>query len=87
MFADDGIMDKLTVKNGPLEQLAETAEILSRLQPAVETLTPTADTLESAVDTLNRMVTSLSAITDRFPRRRPRGVLPQQAKDLETIEE
>ena len=65
-----GLVDKLTVKDGPLEQLAETAEILSRLQPAVEALTPTADTLESAVDTLNRMVNSLSAITDRIPRRR-----------------
>jgi hypothetical protein len=70
VFAEDGIVDKLTVKDGPLEQLAETAEILSRLQPAVEALTPTADTLESAVDTLNRMVNSLSAITDRIPRRR-----------------
>jgi hypothetical protein len=70
VFAEDGIVDKLTVKDGPLEQLAETAEILSRLQPAVEALTPTADTLESAVDTLNRMVNSLSAISDRIPRRR-----------------
>jgi exo-beta-1,3-glucanase (GH17 family) len=87
MFADDGIIDKLTVKNGPLEQLTETAEILSRLQPAVETLTPTADTLESAVDTLNRMVTSLSAITDRIPRRRPRSNgLPQNTKEHEAID-
>jgi hypothetical protein len=70
MFADDGVMDKLLAKNGPLEQLFETAEILSRLQPAVETLTPTADTLEAAVDTLNRMVTSLSGIADRIPRRK-----------------
>lgn len=70
MFAEDGIIDKLTVKDGPLEQLTEAAEILSRLQPAVETLTPTADTLEAVVDTLNRLVTSLSAITDRIPRRR-----------------
>jgi hypothetical protein len=50
-------------------------------------LTPTADTLESAVDTLNRMVTSLSAITDRFPRRRPKAVPSQQSKDLDTSEE
>ena len=84
---DDGLIDKLTVKNGPLEQLTETAEILSRLQPAVETLTPTADTLESAVDTLNRMVTSLSAITDRIPRRRPRSNgLPQNTKEHEAID-
>lgn len=70
VFAEEGVIDKLTVKNGPLEQLIETAEILSRLQPAVETLTPTAETLESAVDTLNRMVTTLSGIADRIPRRR-----------------
>lgn len=70
MFAEDGIVDKLTVKDGPLEQLTEAAEILSRLQPAVDALTPTADTLEAAVDTLNRLVGSLSAITDRIPRRR-----------------
>jgi hypothetical protein len=70
VFAEEGVIDKLTVKNGPLEQLIETAEILSRLQPAVETLTPTAETLEAAVDTLNRMVTSLSGIADRIPRRR-----------------
>lgn len=70
MFAEDGVMLKLLAKNGPLEQLTEAAEILSRLQPAVETLTPTAETLESAVDTLNRMVSSLSGITDRLPRRR-----------------
>lgn len=70
VFAEEGVIDKLTVKDGPLEQLIETAEILSRLQPAVETLTPTADTLESAVDTLNRMVTTLSGIADRIPRRR-----------------
>ena len=68
MFAEEGVMDKLLAKNGPLEQLTEAAEILSRLQPAVETLTPTADTLEAAVDTLNRMVTSLSGIADRIPR-------------------
>jgi hypothetical protein len=70
LLAEEGVIDKLTAKNGPLEQFTEAAEILSRLQPAVEALTPTADTLESAVDTLNRMVSSLSAITDRIPRRR-----------------
>lgn len=70
MFAEDGIVDKLLAKNGPLEQLTEAAEILSRLQPAMDRMTPTADTLESAVDTLNRMVNSLSGITERIPRRR-----------------
>jgi hypothetical protein len=70
MFAEDGVMDKLLAKNGPLEQLTEAAEILSRLQPAVETLTPTADTLEAAVNSLNRMVVSLSGIAERIPRRR-----------------
>lgn len=86
MFAEDGVVDKLLAKNGPLEQLTEAAEILSRLQPAVETLTPTADTLESAVDTLNRMVTSLSGITDRIPRRRPKRTLDQNVIAQPAIE-
>lgn len=70
LFAEDGIIDTLLAKNGPLEQFTETAEILSRLSPAVERLTPTADTLEAAVDTMNRMVSSLSGISERIPRRR-----------------
>ncbi len=80
LFAEDGIIDKLTVKGGPLEQLTEAAEILSRLQPVVETLTPTTDTLESAVDALNRMVGSLSTITDRIPRRRPKALSQSNAE-------
>ena len=80
LFAEDGIIDKLTVKDGPLDQLTDAAEILSRLQPTIDTLTPTADTLESAVDTLNRMVASLSNITDRIPRRRAaRSVVPPKS--------
>lgn len=87
MFAEEGVMDKLLAKNGPLEQLTEAAEILSRLQPAIDTLTPTADTLESAVDTLNRMVTSLSGITDRIPRRRSKRAVEPRTFDQVAIEE
>lgn len=89
LFAEDGIIDLLTAKNGPLEQFTEAAEILSRLQPAVERMTPTADTLESAVDTLNRMVNSLSGITERLPRRRSTRatVTSKRIEDQKAIEE
>lgn len=89
VFAEGGIIDKLLAKNGPLEQFTETAEILSRLSPAVERLTPTADTLESAVDTMNRMVNSLSGISERFPRRRATrtAVRPKRTVDQEAIEQ
>ncbi|MCV7194028.1 hypothetical protein [Mycolicibacterium brumae] len=70
LFAEEGVIDKMLAKNGPLDQITEVAEILSRLQPALETLMPTADTLESAVDRLNKAAQSMSGITDRFPRRR-----------------
>ena len=32
MLVEDGVIDKLLAKNGPLEQLTEAAEILSRLR-------------------------------------------------------
>lgn len=70
LFAEEGVIDKMLAKNGPLDQITEVAEILSRLQPALETLMPTADTLESAVDRLNKAAQSMSGITDRIPRRR-----------------
>ncbi|ORA16198.1 hypothetical protein [Mycobacterium asiaticum] len=89
IFVEDGIIDKLLAKNGPLEQFTEAAEILSRLQPAVERLTPTADTLESAVDTLNRMVNSLSGIIDRLPRRRSTrpAVRAKRTVDQDAVDE
>ena len=89
IFVEDGIIDKLLAKNGPLEQLTEAAEILSRLQPAVEALTPAADTLESVVDTLNRMVISLSGISDRIPRRRSTrpAVRSKRNVDQDAVEE
>ncbi|MCB9411206.1 MAG: hypothetical protein H6521_17880, partial [Mycolicibacterium sp.] len=79
---EEGIVDKLTAKNGPLEQLTEAAEILSQLQPVVETLTPTAETLQSGVDRLNRVATSMSSFTDRLPgRRASRAVTPKRGGD------
>lgn len=80
LFAEKGIIDTLLAKNGPLEQFTETAEILSRLSPAVERLTPTAETLEGAVDTMNRMVNSLSGISERLPRRRATRTAAVRAK-------
>ena len=68
--AIDAMIDKLLAKNGPLDQLTDAAEILSKLQPAFETLMPTAETLESAVDSLNRMVATLGGFAERIPRRR-----------------
>ena len=79
MFADDGIIDKLTAKNGPLEQFTEAAEILSQLQPVVETLTPTADTLQAGVDRLNRVANSLAGSQTAFRGGGRRGrVLPRR---------
>jgi hypothetical protein len=74
-LAEGGVIDKLTARNGPLEQLATVADTLNRLTPGLEALEPTIEALREAVITLSQVVNPLSNIADRipFPGRRPRG--------------
>jgi hypothetical protein len=69
------VIDTLTAKNGPLEQLAMVADTLNRLTPGLEALEPTIEALREAVITLSQVVNPLSNIADRipFPGRRPRS--------------
>ena len=69
------LIDKLTARNGPLEQLADVADTLARLAPGMEALEPAIATLQDAVMSLTMVVNPLSNIADRipFPRRRPRS--------------
>ena len=62
-----GIIDKLTSKNGPLEQLADVADTLARLTPGMEALEPAIATLQDAVISLTMVVNPLSSIADRIP--------------------
>jgi hypothetical protein len=57
----------LTSKDGPLEQLADVANTLSRLAPGMEALEPAISTLQDAVMALTMVVNPLSNIADRIP--------------------
>jgi hypothetical protein len=57
----------LTSKDGPLEQLADVANTLSRLAPGMEALEPAISTLQDAVMALTTVVNPLSNIADRIP--------------------
>jgi hypothetical protein len=75
LLAEGGVIDTLTARNGPLEQLAMVADTLNRLTPGLEALEPTIEALREAVITLSQVVNPLSNIADRipFPGRRPRS--------------
>ena len=74
LLAEGGVIDTLTARNGPLEQLATVADTLNRLTPGLEALEPTIAALREAVITLSQVVNPLSNIADRIPipGRRPR---------------
>jgi len=74
LLAEGGLVDKLTARNGPLEQLADVAETLNRLTPGLEALEPTIEALREAVIVLSQVVNPLSNIAGRIPipGRRPR---------------
>ena len=67
LLAEGGLVEKLTARNGPLEQLADVADTLNRLAPGLEALAPTIETLREAVTTLSLVVNPLSNIADRIP--------------------
>jgi hypothetical protein len=79
-LAKGGLIDMLTARNGPLDQIAFAAETLNRVTPNVEALTPTIDMLRDAVDTLTTMASPLGGIAERFAgrsrSRRPRPSAP-----------
>jgi hypothetical protein len=89
LLAEGGLVDTLTARNGPLEQLATVADTLNRLTPGMEALAPTIDTLQDAVMSLTLMVNPLSNIADRIPlpgrrlsrRSGPRAVPSQRVVD------
>jgi len=60
-------VDKLTAKNGPLDQLAYVADTLARLTPGMEALEPAISTLQDAAISLTMVVNPLSSIADRIP--------------------
>jgi hypothetical protein len=62
-----GLIDTLTSKDGPLEQLTDLAETLGRLAPGMETLEPAIATLQDAVSALTMVVNPLSNIAERIP--------------------
>ena len=61
------MIDKLTAKNGPLEQLNVVVDSLNRLAPGMEALTPTVEMLREAVVTMTLVINPLSSIADRIP--------------------
>ena len=65
--AEGGLVDKLTAKHGPLDQLADVADTLARLTPGMEALEPAIATLQDAVIALTMVVNPLSSIADRIP--------------------
>lgn len=77
------MVDKLTAKHGPLEQLADVADTLSRLAPGMEALEPAIATLQEAVISLTMVVNPLSNIAERIPlpgRRPPRRSPPRTVR-------
>ncbi|HCA53647.1 MAG TPA: hypothetical protein DEP24_12860, partial [Mycobacterium sp.] len=66
-LAEGGLVEKLTARDGPLEQLADVADTLNRLAPGLEALAPTIETLREAVSTLSLVVNPLSNIAERIP--------------------
>jgi hypothetical protein len=88
-MAEGGLVEKLTARNGPLEQLADVADTLNRLTPGLEALAPTIDALHDAVVTLSQVVNPLSNIADRIPfpgRRAGRRTSPQPVVSQRVIE-
>jgi hypothetical protein len=67
LLAEGGLIDKLTARDGPLEQLADVADTLNRLAPGLEALAPTVETLRQAVISLSMVVNPLSNIAERIP--------------------
>ena len=85
LLSEGGLIDKLTAKHGPLDQLADVADTLARLTPGMEALEPAIATLQDAVMALTMVVNPLSNIADRIPlpgrrpRRSPSRPVPSQA--------
>jgi hypothetical protein len=67
LLSEGGLVDKLTAKNGPLEQLAIVTDSLNRLAPGMEELGPTIETLREAVVAMTLVVNPLSTIAERIP--------------------
>jgi hypothetical protein len=88
-MAKGGLIDMLTARNGPLEQIAFVAETLNRLAPNLEALSPTIDMLRDAVESLSTMTSPLTNIADRFSLRprRPRPAPPHVASSERIVEE
>jgi hypothetical protein len=89
LLAEGGLVDKLTARNGPLEQLAIVADTLNRLTPGMEALAPTIDTLQDAVSSLTLMVNPLSNFADRIPlpgRRMARRSGPRAVRSQRIVE-
>ena len=66
----------MTARNGPLEQLADVADTLSRLAPGMEALEPAIATLQDAVMSLTLVVNPLSNIADAHSASRPPADAP-----------
>ena len=83
--SDGGLVDKLTARNGLLEQLADVADTLNRLRRA-EALAPTIEILREAVTTLSLVVNPLSNIADRTPLPgRRAGIYPPRTISSERV--
>jgi hypothetical protein len=67
LLSEGGLVDKITAKDGPLEQLTALADTLSRLAPGMEALEPAIATLQDAVTALTLVVNPLSNIAERIP--------------------
>jgi uncharacterized protein len=85
LLAEGGLVEKLTARNGPLEQLADVADTLNRLAPGLEALAPTIETLREAVTTLSLVVNPLSTIADRIPIPGRRRYTPPQPVTSERV--
>ena len=69
LLSEGGVLDTLTARNGPLDQLTLVADTLNRITPGWRRLVRRSRCCTSLVETLSSMVNPISNFADRFPLR------------------